>query len=89
MSPRDRSIPFEQRIGCTVREAEGYSGLGNTKIWELIRDGRVKSTKVDGTRIIFVKSLLSVLGLEPSSPPSDAPPEAHPLPADFVGERRR
>jgi hypothetical protein len=63
MSRRNTDVPFEQRICCTIREAEGYSGFGNTKIWKLIRSGRLKSTKVDGARLIHVKSLLTLLGV--------------------------
>jgi len=66
MVRRNTSVPFEQRVTCTVREAEGYSGFGNTKVWNLIASGRLKSTKVDGTRLIYVKSLLALLGADTS-----------------------
>jgi hypothetical protein len=55
-------IPFQQRITCTIPEAEDVSGFGNTKIKEFIADGRLKSVKVDKRRLIYVASLLKLLG---------------------------
>jgi excisionase family DNA binding protein len=58
-------IPFSQRVTCTVAEACEASGLGRTKIFEAISDRRLAATKVDGRRLIYVVSLLKMLGAEP------------------------
>lgn len=57
------SIPFHQKITCTIPEAVDASGLGRTKLYELIDDGRVESLKVDNRRLIRVASLLKLLGV--------------------------
>ena len=36
-------IPFNQRPVCTIQEAQQATGLGHTKIYELIKDKRLKS----------------------------------------------
>ncbi len=56
-----RDIPFVQRPTCTVREACRASGLGRTKLYELMRRGVLKSSLVDRRRLVFVPSLLRTL----------------------------
>jgi excisionase family DNA binding protein len=63
------SIPFADHITCTVAEACEVSGLGRTKIYEALTDGRLASTKIDNRRLIIVASLFKLL--EPERP-SDA-----------------
>jgi hypothetical protein len=46
---------------CTIREAESYSGYGNTTIWKWLTSGRVKSKNIDGMRRIDVPSFLAVI----------------------------
>jgi excisionase family DNA binding protein len=53
-------IPFSQRPVCTIQEAQQVTGLGHTKIYELIKDKRLKSKKVDGRRLVDVPSLIEV-----------------------------
>jgi len=54
-------MQFTNRITCTVAEACEASGLGRTKIYEAIADGRLVSTRVDKRRLIIVASLLKML----------------------------
>ena len=56
-------LPFEQRLTCTVAQACEVTGLGRTKIYELIGDGRVTTTTVGRRRLIIVQSLLALLGI--------------------------
>ena len=42
-------LPFAQRLTCTVAEACEVTGLGRTKLYELIGDGRVTTTIRPGT----------------------------------------
>jgi len=54
-------IPFWHRIGCSVREAEVATGVGRTKIFELIAEDRIKSTLVGTRRVISVASLRELI----------------------------
>jgi hypothetical protein len=54
-------LPFSERVTCTITEACSASGLGRTKIYEALSDGRLVSIKVDNRRLIIVASLLSML----------------------------
>lgn len=49
------------RPTVTVAEACIATGLGRTKIYEAIGDGRLTSIKVDGRRLIHVSSLVKLL----------------------------
>jgi Helix-turn-helix domain len=48
-------------ITVSVAEAMRLSGLGLTKIYELINDGRVKTVKVDQRRLVVYASLKAFL----------------------------
>lgn len=56
-------LPFAQRLTCTVAEACEATGLGRTKIYELIGDGRVTTTTVGRRRLVIVQSLLALVGV--------------------------
>ncbi len=45
----------------TVKDAQAKSGLGEAMIYNLIRDGRLLSTKVGKRRLIDAASLRSLL----------------------------
>lgn len=57
-----RRLPFAQRLTCTVAEACEVTGLGRTKIYELIGDGRITTTTVGRRRLVIVQSLLVLVG---------------------------
>jgi len=58
-----RRLPFAQRLTCTVAEACEVTGLGRTKIYELIGNGRVTTTTVGRRRLVMVQSLLALVGV--------------------------
>ena len=58
-----RRLPFAQRLTCTVSEACEVTGLGRTKIYELIGNGRVITTTVGRRRLVIVQSLLALVGV--------------------------
>jgi excisionase family DNA binding protein len=58
-----RRLLFAQRLTCTVVEACEVTGLGRTKIYELIGNGRVTTTTVGRRRLIIVPSLLVLVGV--------------------------
>ncbi len=53
-----KTIRFEERPTCTVKEACAAAGLGKTKLHELIGGGAVESVKVGRRRLVNVPSLL-------------------------------
>lgn len=62
--PRHPShFPFAQRLTCTIAEACEVTGLGRTKIYELIGEGRVSTTTVGRRRLVIVQSLLALVGV--------------------------
>jgi excisionase family DNA binding protein len=56
-----KAIPFTQRLTCTINEACEVTGLGRTKLYELIGDGHLATTIVGRRRLVVVRSLLSLL----------------------------
>ena len=56
-------IPFAQRLTCTVAEACEATGLGRTKIYELMGNGRVNTTTIGRRRLVIVRSLLCLVGI--------------------------
>jgi len=55
------AIPFVHRLSCTIAEACEATGLGRTKLYELIGDGHLATTTVGRRRLVLVRSLLSLL----------------------------
>jgi len=58
------AIPFVQRLSCTVAEACAATGLGRTKLYELIGAGSVATTLIGRRRLVSVKSLLHLIAPE-------------------------
>ena len=50
-----------KRITATVKETCSMTGLGATKINELIRDGKLKSVAIGRRRLVFVESIEALL----------------------------
>jgi excisionase family DNA binding protein len=55
------AIPFTQRLSCTIAEACEVTGLGRTKLYELIGDGHLTTTTVGRRRLVLVRSLQSLV----------------------------
>jgi excisionase family DNA binding protein len=49
------------KITATVKEACEMSGLGKTKLYELIGDGKVDTTLIGRRRLVKVDSLKTLL----------------------------
>jgi excisionase family DNA binding protein len=56
-----KTIPFAQRLTCTIDEACEATGLGRTKLYELIGTGHLVTTAIGRRRLVAVSSLLSLL----------------------------
>jgi excisionase family DNA binding protein len=54
-------IPFAQRVTCTIADACEATGLGRTKIYELIGDGKLVATSIGRRRLVDVASLLTLM----------------------------
>jgi excisionase family DNA binding protein len=63
-----KSIPFVQRLTCTINEAREVTGLGRTKLYELIGTGHLITTAVGRRRLVLVSSLQALLDVSPSEP---------------------
>ena len=61
MASKQAEVPFWHRLGCSVREAEIATGIGRTKIYELLAEKRIKSTLVGSRRVISVASLRQLI----------------------------
>jgi|GEM_PF-1076612 hypothetical protein len=62
-------IPFAERVTCTIADACGATGLGRTKLYELIGEGALHTTTIGRRRLVLVSSLLRLLrpdGITPS-----------------------
>jgi hypothetical protein len=55
------SIPFRERISCTIPEACAATGLGRTKMYEEIGAGRVQTRKFGARTLIVVDSLVALI----------------------------
>ena len=51
----------DKPITVTVSNARKLSGIGNTKIWELIRDKKLDSVTVGRRRLVVLASLERLL----------------------------
>jgi excisionase family DNA binding protein len=56
-----QTAPFTQKLACTINEACEMTGLGRTKLYELIGEGHLATTTVGRRRLVLVRSLLSLL----------------------------
>jgi excisionase family DNA binding protein len=55
------SIPFKERISATVAEACEASGIGKTKLYELINEKKIETTKVGKRTLVIVPSLMRAI----------------------------
>lgn len=61
------TMPFAQRLTCTIDDACEVTGLGRTKLYELIGTGRIVTTTIGRRRLVVVRSLLALLDTSMSS----------------------
>jgi hypothetical protein len=54
-------IPFAERVTCTVLEACAATGLGRTKLYELIGGGHLDTITIGRWRLVLGRSLLKML----------------------------
>ncbi len=57
-------VPAPEPIAVHVKGAMRLSGLGTTKLYELIREKKLESVKIDGRRLILYRSLKRLFGVD-------------------------
>jgi excisionase family DNA binding protein len=55
------TMPFAQRLTCAIDDACEVTGLGRTKLYELIGTGRIVTTTIGRRRLVVVRSLVALL----------------------------
>ena len=59
-----QSSPRPKRLIYPITEArEILGGIGNTKFWEMVKDGRIRLTSIDGRRFVSDPELKRVAGV--------------------------
>jgi excisionase family DNA binding protein len=58
------AIPFGQRLACTIAEACEATGLGRTKLYELIGEGQLVTTTIGRRRLVLLRSLRTLVGVD-------------------------
>ena len=53
----EHSVPFNQRISCSISEACSATGIGRSKLFQEIAAGRIETRKVGSRTLIIVRSL--------------------------------
>jgi excisionase family DNA binding protein len=71
-------IPFAERLSCTIEEACQATGLGRTKLYEMMDAGQVETFHVGKRRLVLVPSLLQLANSRIEPP--DQGPEAGGVP---------
>jgi hypothetical protein len=71
LSREERANRGLKPLTLTVKSTCQLSGLGPTKIWELIREGRLEVVRVDGRTLVKFFSLARLLPLERDALPED------------------
>jgi hypothetical protein len=67
------TVPFRERLTCTVPEAMAAVGLGRTSIYLAIADGRLTVSKFGKRTLVSVPSLLQLVGQASSTADSPTP----------------
>jgi excisionase family DNA binding protein len=82
MSVAGRDPGPPKPLAVTINEACRIAGLGKSKIYQCLADGRLRGTKVDRRRLILLESIERLL----SSP---EPERTDPAPAPTPARRKR
>lgn len=56
----DPVVPFRDRVFCSINQACEATGSSRSKMYEWIRDGRVRTVRLDGRTKIVIASLLEL-----------------------------
>jgi hypothetical protein len=59
------SIPFRERISCTIHKAMAATGLSRSKLYQEVSAGRLEITKIGGRTFVRVDSLTKLVAPRP------------------------
>ena len=59
----ERSVPFRDRLTCSVADAVTASGVSRSALYEAMREGNLEFVKRGTRRLVVVPSLLKMLGV--------------------------
>lgn len=62
--PETAPPPLLLPLSVSVREACRLLGVGNTTLWAMIKDGRVRTTRVGRRRLVIYASLAALFADE-------------------------
>ncbi len=54
-------MQFSERLTCTIKEAADATGISRSKLYVLMDEGKIETTKPYSRRLIVVPSLLALL----------------------------
>jgi hypothetical protein len=58
------TLPFCHRLTCSIDETIKATGLSRSMIYNKMKSGEIEWTKINSRRLVKVKSLLRLLGVE-------------------------
>jgi hypothetical protein len=65
------TIPFRDRISCTIPEASAATGLSRSKLYQEIAAGRVETSKIGGRTLVLIPSLENLIAVGARLPAPD------------------
>lgn len=57
----DTPISLSVPLSVSIKEARRLLGIGNTTLWELIKDGRIETAKIGRRRLVIYASLTAFI----------------------------
>jgi hypothetical protein len=61
------TIPWQECLGVTVKETGEILGIGHTKIYDLINEGRLDVVKIDQRTLVTVPSIKRLFASAPTA----------------------
>lgn len=71
MGDDDNARSPPTRLAYRVEAAAGLINISTSKMWALVKDGRVPVRKLDGATLILHEELVAFLRSLPRNPPRD------------------
>jgi excisionase family DNA binding protein len=56
------SVPVNERLAVSLREACQIIGIGRTRLYELINNGELESIRLGGRRLVKIEALRELIG---------------------------
>lgn len=79
------SLPYAARLSSTIEEACIATGLGKTKMYELIASGAIETATVGTRRLVLVRSVMKLI--DPTHNSTHKSPTVSGEPGRSIAER--